>query len=76
LPAVGIFVVRAWYEDGQFRARIVRLVDVRKEPAIQIATADPGELAPHLDSWLDELARHYRGSSKQQQPGSNDDESL
>jgi hypothetical protein len=49
--------VRAWWEDGQFRARITYDVDIHAEPAAEtrIVTADPAEVRQHLAIWLEEF---------------------
>jgi hypothetical protein len=55
-PNTAVFLVRAWWEDGQFRARISYYVNLHSEPAAetQILTADPAEVREHLGRWLDE----------------------
>jgi hypothetical protein len=59
--AVGLFVVRAWYEDDQFRARVTRSADVGAETATQLATADINELDDYFHAWLAELAGRAPG---------------
>jgi len=62
-PAVGIFIVRAWYEDDQFRARVTCCVDVRVERPTEITTADFGALVWHLNRWFEELAQRAERSN-------------
>jgi hypothetical protein len=56
-PNTAVFLARAWWEDGQFRARITYYVDTHAEPAAEtrIVTADPAEVRQHLAIWLDEF---------------------
>jgi hypothetical protein len=51
-PKTAVFLARAWWEDGQFRARITYYVDIHAET--RIVTADPAEVRQHLAIWLDE----------------------
>jgi hypothetical protein len=55
-PNTAVFLVRAWWEDGQFRARISYYVDIRSDPTeeTRIVTVDPAEVRRHLEIWLDE----------------------
>jgi hypothetical protein len=55
-PRAAVFLVRAWWEDGQFRARISYYSNIHSEPATetQIVTADPDEVRRHLALWLTE----------------------
>jgi hypothetical protein len=55
LPPVAIFLVRAWFEDGRFLARIVRSTDLQLETSTKVLTTDPNELATQLDIWLHDL---------------------
>jgi hypothetical protein len=54
-----VFIVRAWWEDGQFRARISYQVDIHAEPEAetQTITADPAEVRRQLEVWLDESSK-------------------
>jgi hypothetical protein len=56
-PATAVFLVRAWWEDGQFRARITYEVDILADPAVEtrIVTADPAEVRRQMAVWLDEF---------------------
>jgi hypothetical protein len=51
----GAFLVRAWCEDGQFRARISYRVNTGPDSAspIEVLTADPGDVRRHLELWLE-----------------------
>jgi hypothetical protein len=53
-PHAAVFLVRAWWEDGEFRARITYHVNIDATPPDerQIVTADPEELHQHLATWL------------------------
>jgi hypothetical protein len=54
-----VFIARAWWDDGQFRARISFQVDIRAEPEAetQTVTADPAEVRRQLELWLDESSK-------------------
>jgi hypothetical protein len=54
----GVFVIRAWYEDEQFRARVsYRFVaDAEAPAAAEVLTADPDEVRRHLELWLGQAA--------------------
>ena len=55
-PPVAIFYVRAWHEDGYFRARVSRCLDVTlDEPMSESLTANPEDLAAQLADWLQAL---------------------
>ena len=58
-PTAAVFVVRSWWEDGQFRARISYSTDAHSGPKgeTQILTAHPDEVREHLTLWLDESSR-------------------
>jgi hypothetical protein len=56
-PAIGIFIVRAWYEDDQFRARVTKCLDVDTEPVGTLAVADLDELRSIFNAWLTATAR-------------------
>jgi hypothetical protein len=62
-PAVALFIVRAWYEDDQFRAHVTRSLDVNTEieTRAELLTADPQRLVEFLGTWLRDLARHSAG---------------
>lgn len=53
------FLVRAWYEDRSFRARVSYFpgLDDGGQPAVQAITADPAELHDQLDAWLATLSQ-------------------
>lgn len=51
-----VFLVRAWREEGDFRARVRCTADVSTDPADERVTADPAEVRRLLDEWLDESA--------------------
>jgi hypothetical protein len=50
-----IFVVRAWYEGDQFRARVGYSDDVVSEPMMEFVTANPDEIINVLGNWLHQL---------------------
>jgi hypothetical protein len=52
-PNTAVFLVRAWWEDGQFRARISYYVDIHADET-RIVTDDPADVRRHLGTWLDE----------------------
>ena len=56
-PPAAIFLVRAWRDNGHFRARITSSVDVTAEPPTQteILIANPDEVSEHLAAWLSEI---------------------
>jgi hypothetical protein len=56
-PDTAVFLARAWWEDGQFRARITYQVDIHAEPTAEtrIVTADPAEVRRQLAIWLEEF---------------------
>ncbi|TNC25714.1 hypothetical protein [Amycolatopsis alkalitolerans] len=56
-PEAAAFLVRAWYEDGQLRARITYLVEPGSGPHAQVTTADPAEVHRHLAEWLHAAGR-------------------
>jgi hypothetical protein len=51
---VAVFVVRAWYENGQFRARTTHTVGA-DSPRAEV-TANAAAVAEQLRLWLHELA--------------------
>ena len=53
----GVFVVRAWREHGNLRARIRYVHDVheRSETETTFMTADPATVQEHLTIWLDAI---------------------
>lgn len=53
-PHVAVFVARAWWEDGQFRARVTYCVDIDSHEEVRFVTADPDDLRRRLDRWLDD----------------------
>jgi hypothetical protein len=55
-PPVGIFVVRAWHEDGQFRARVTRCDDVGDTETTETLTANTEVVVGQLNDWLTKLA--------------------
>ena len=55
-PPVGIFVVRAWHEDGQFRARVTRCDDVGATESTELLTANTEDVIGQLEEWLANLA--------------------
>jgi hypothetical protein len=56
-PPAAIFLVRAWRDNGHFRARITSSVVVTAEPPTQTETliANPDEVSEHLAAWLSEI---------------------
>jgi hypothetical protein len=52
-PHAAVFLVRAWWEDGEFRALITYHANIDATPPDerQIVTA-PEELHQHLATWL------------------------
>jgi hypothetical protein len=56
-PNTAVFLARAWWEDGQFRARITYNVDIHAEPAAEtrLVTANPAEVRQQLAIWLEEF---------------------
>ncbi|SHN88998.1 hypothetical protein SAMN05660350_04990 [Geodermatophilus obscurus] len=56
-PRTAVFLARAWWEEGQFRARITYCLDIQAGPAAEtrIVTADPAEARQHLATWLDQF---------------------
>jgi hypothetical protein len=54
--ALGIFLVRAWHEEGELRARVSVCLDVNSQPCREFLTADPTELHDQLSAWVRELS--------------------
>ncbi|MGH3693545.1 MAG: hypothetical protein ACRDRX_06040 [Pseudonocardiaceae bacterium] len=56
-PTAAVFLVRAWRDDGQFRARITSSADITAEPPTQteILIANPDDVGRHLATWLSEI---------------------
>jgi hypothetical protein len=53
-PRAALFLARAWYENGEFRARVSYSTDISSEtPHTEIVTANPAELWHHLAAWLE-----------------------
>ncbi|GJF01571.1 hypothetical protein [Pseudonocardia sp. D17] len=48
-----VFLVRVWWEDGDFRARITH--DVGDGVVTRLVTADPDEVVGELRAWLEEV---------------------
>lgn len=63
LTPAGIFIVRAWREDGRFRARITSSLDINTESELQteVATAEPAEVSRHLAAWLRDMEKNAGG---------------
>jgi uncharacterized protein (DUF1684 family) len=58
------FLVRAWHEDGRFRARVRYLTDITPDTAqIEVVTADPVEVRYHLAVWLNIAKYHSPGGA-------------
>jgi hypothetical protein len=57
-PTAAVFLVRAWRDEGQFRARITTSVDIAAEQPIQteVLTANPDDVSGHLARWLSEIS--------------------
>ena len=57
-PRGAVFLVRAWTEDKQFRARIRCSIEILSptHPLVEAVTADPAEVHRLLAAWIDELA--------------------
>jgi hypothetical protein len=54
LPTTGVFLARAWREDGQFRARIsYQLITGTGVDEEHVLTADVDEVRRHLELWLE-----------------------
>lgn len=56
-PTAAVFLVRAWRDNGHFRARITSSLDITAEPPTQteILIANPDEVSGHLAMWLSEI---------------------
>lgn len=56
-PTAAVFLVRAWRDGGQFRARITISTDITAEPSTQteVLIADPDDVGRHLATWLSEI---------------------
>jgi hypothetical protein len=53
-PRAAIFLARAWYENGEFRARVNYTTELSSEiPHTEIVTANPADLCHHLAAWLE-----------------------
>jgi hypothetical protein len=65
-PHAAVFLVRAWWENGQFRARISysHNVEAARAEEAQVTTADPDEVRQYFARWLTE-ARRRRGRHDQ-----------
>jgi len=57
-PRGAIFLIRAWTEDNQFRARIRCSIEIFSptHPFVEAVTADPEDVHRLLAAWIDELA--------------------
>jgi hypothetical protein len=68
-PHAAVFLVRAWWENGQFRARIsfYHSVQAARAEQAQVVTADPDEVREYFARWLGQ-ARQRRGR-RDQRPG-------
>lgn len=56
-PTAAVFLVRAWRDDGQFRARITSSVDITaaSPPQTETLIANPEEVNGHLAAWLSKI---------------------
>lgn len=62
LPRAAAFLVRAWWEDGNFRARISYSTDVTSTTLeTKVVTAEPETIYQHLAKWLREAAPEGQG---------------
>lgn len=50
-----VYLVRAWWEDGEFRARITYQADLWSGAEISMVTAVPSEVRVLLDRWLEAI---------------------
>jgi len=57
-PRAALFLVRAWWEDGEFRARVTYSVEITSEVHQRTVTADAAEIHRILAVWLHEAAAH------------------
>jgi hypothetical protein len=55
-PSVAIFFVRAWMEEGQFRARTKQCSAVGLEATTEEVTGDAATVVDQLRCWLQDLA--------------------
>lgn len=57
-PNTAVFLARAWWEDGRFRARISYSANTRAEPDAEtrLVTVDPADVGRHLAIWLESAA--------------------
>ena len=53
-PRMGVFLVRAWWEEDRFRARVTSCLDINAdaEPQVRSITAEPPEVQRWLATWL------------------------
>ncbi|MFC5994078.1 hypothetical protein ACFQE5_07620 [Pseudonocardia hispaniensis] len=58
-PRAAAFLVRTWWEDGRFRARITYVHDLHAEsvPEVQVLTAEPDEVRRRFAAWLEDATR-------------------
>lgn len=56
VPRAGVFLLRAWWEDGHFRGRVTSCLDITASSDVRVsATAEVEEVLRRLDGWLHEF---------------------
>jgi hypothetical protein len=53
----GALVIRAWFEDGQLRARVTSTTDLRAPDETVVVAADREGVLAAVRAWLDALER-------------------
>jgi hypothetical protein len=51
-PRTGVFLVRVWREEGQFRARVTWSLDIESDLEMRIVTAHTADVQRRLATWL------------------------
>lgn len=73
--ATAIFLARIWHEGGQeFRARVIRSLDISADPPVDSITAYPAELRAEFDGWLRSAleSKEARPDLDRDDPGAED----
>ena len=54
-----MFLVRAWREEGRFRARLTWSLDIgaQRAPEFRVVAAEPAEVVRRLQAWLEDFER-------------------